>query len=155
GKEIVFERSVSIMKKMNWSAFILGIGFTFIIVLLGYVLAIIPVFNRVGLLASAVILAFLYRLFFGYSAKLLVGVQFSSTYILRLAIILYGLKLNVDVILEDGLGLLLIAAVSIVFAIFVTVYIGKWLKAESDLTLLLGIGTGVCGAAAIAATAPI
>src|SRR5699024_1840405 len=48
-----------------------------------------------------------------------------------------------------------IAAVSIVFAIFVTVYIGKWLKAESDLTLLLGIGTGVCGAAAIAATAPI
>lgn len=143
------------MKKMNWSAFILGIGFTFIIALLGYVLAIIPGFNRVGPLASAIILAILYRQFFGYPEKLRDGIQFSSKYILRLAIILYGLKLNVDVILEDGLGLLLIAAVSIVFAIFVTVYIGKWLKAESDLTLLLGIGTGVCGAAAIAATAPI
>src|SRR5699024_9878360 len=137
------------MKKMNWSAFILGIGFTFIIALLGYVLSIITEFNRVGPLASAIILAILYSLFFCYPDNLAVCILFSSKFILRLAIILYGLKLNVDVILEDGLGLLLIAAVSIVFAIFVTVYIGKWLKAESDLTLLLGIGTGVCGAAAI------
>ncbi|CJQ29447.1 membrane protein [Streptococcus pneumoniae] len=33
--------------------------------------------------------------------------------------------------------------------------IGKLLKADSSLSLLLGIGTGVCGAAAIAAVSPI
>src|SRR5699024_11967424 len=103
-------------------------------------------------LASAIIIAIFYRQFFGYPEKLRDGVQFSSKYILRLAIILYGLKLNVDVILDDGLGLLLVAAVSIIFAIFVTVYIGKWLQAESDLTLLLVIVTDVCDAAAITAT---
>jgi uncharacterized integral membrane protein (TIGR00698 family) len=43
----------------------------------------------------------------------------------------------------------------ITFAILFTIWLGKRLKAESSLTLLLGVGTGVCGAAAIAAVSPI
>src|SRR5699024_12232447 len=92
------------MKKMNWNGFILGIGFTFAIALLGYALAMVPGFNRVGPLASAIIIAIFYRQFFGYPEKLRDGVQFSSKYILRLAIILYGLQLSVVVILADGIG---------------------------------------------------
>lgn len=134
---------------------LLGILFTFLIALLGYALALVPGFNRVGPLACAIVIAIVYRQFFGYPKPLTVGVQFTSKYILRLAIILYGLKLNIYIIFEDGLGLLLMSIIAIVVAIFVTVYIGKLLRAESELTLLLGIGTGVCGAAAIAAAAPI
>ncbi|WP_163970596.1 YeiH family protein [Oceanobacillus halotolerans] len=134
---------------------LLGISFTFSIALIGYILALVPGFNRVGPLASAILLAIVYRQIFGYPEKLRAGIQFSSKYLLRFAIILYGLKLNVDVILQDGLGLLAKGAVSIAFAILLTVYIAKKLKANTQLALLLGVGTGVCGAAAIAAVSPI
>ena len=33
--------------------------------------------------------------------------------------------------------------------------IAKWLKADFNLSLLLSVGTGICGAAAIAAVSPI
>ena len=74
---------------------------------------------------------------------------------MRLAIILYGLKLNIDVILQDGLGLLLRDGIIIASVILLTVWAAKIFKADSTISLLLGVGTGVCGAAAIAAIAPI
>src|SRR5699024_540331 len=70
-------------------------------------------------------------------------------------IILYGLKLNVDTVFQDGLGLLARDALVIIFAIGVTVWLAKVFKADKNISLLLGVGTGVCGAAAIAAIAPI
>jgi len=132
-----------------------GIGFTFLIALLGYGLAIIPMFKKIGPLACAIIIAVIYRQIWGYPTKIHVGVQFASKKLLRFAIILYGLKLNIDVIFSDGLGLLALDAVTIIFAIFITLILAKWLKADSTISLLLGVGTGVCGAAAIAAVAPI
>lgn len=42
-----------------------------------------------------------------------------------------------------------------VFAIVLTILLAKWMKADRGLSLLLGIGTGICGAAAIAAVSPI
>lgn len=132
-----------------------GIGFTCLIALFGYLLAIVPGFDRVGPLASAIILAIIYRQFFGYPEVFRSGIQFSSKYLLRFAIILYGLKLNVDVILQDGLGLLLKGAIAIIFSILLMVYLAKKFKANEQLAMMLGVGTGVCGAAAIAAVSPI
>lgn len=134
---------------------IAGIGFTFFIALLGFLLAKLPGFNHIGQLASAIIIAVVYRQFFGYPEVLRKGITFSSKKLLRLAIILYGLKLNIDIVFKDGLGLLARDAIVIAFAITVTVLIAKWLKADKMISLLLGVGTGVCGAAAIAAVAPI
>src|SRR5699024_5515246 len=82
-------------------------------------------------------------------------ITFSSIKLLRLAIILYGLKLNIDTVFQDCLGLLARDAVVIVFAIGLTVWLAKVFKADKSISLLLGVGTGVCGAAAIAAVAPI
>ncbi|RKQ35885.1 putative sulfate exporter family transporter [Oceanobacillus halophilus] len=133
----------------------LGIGFTFVFALIGFLLSLVPGFDRIGPLASAIILAIIYRQLFGYPEKFRIGIQFSSKYLLRFAIILYGLKLNIDVIFNDGLGLLVKGAVTIIFAILVTMFLAKVLKANMQMALLLGVGTGVCGAAAIAAVAPI
>src|SRR5699024_11142599 len=83
------------------------------------------------------------------------GIAFSSKRLLRAAIILYGLKLNIDTVLTDGLGLLAIDAGVIIFAIFATIWLAKIFKADKNISLLLGVGTGICGAAAIAAIAPI
>jgi uncharacterized integral membrane protein (TIGR00698 family) len=132
-----------------------GVVFTFIFSLLGFLLTMIPGLDHVGQLASAIILAVLYRQFFGYPELLRSGITFSSKRLLRLAIILYGLRLNIDTILQDGLGLLVRDAGVIVFAILLTLGLAKLFKADKQISLLLGVGTGVCGAAAIAAVAPI
>lgn len=132
-----------------------GIAFTFVIALVGLGLSKLPGFNRVGQLACAILIAVVYRQVAGYPVAIRTGIQFSSKRLLRLAIILFGLKLNIDVIIHQGLSLLVRDMLTIVFAIAVTSLLGRWLKADKALTLLLGIGTGVCGAAAIAAVSPI
>ncbi|MUV38189.1 UPF0324 membrane protein [Lentibacillus sp. JNUCC-1] len=137
------------------AAWIGGVGFTFLIALLGYLLAMVPGFDRVGQLACAIIIAVIYRQIFGYPEVIRPGIAFSSKRLLRAAIILYGLKLNIDVVLNDGLGLLARDAAVIAFAIFAIVGLAKVFKADKKISLLLGVGTGVCGAAAIAAIAPI
>lgn len=65
------------------------------------------------------------------------------------------MKLNIGTILTDGIGLLIRDAGVIIFAILAMVWLAKKLKANPTISLLLGVGTGVCGAAAIAAVAPI
>jgi len=137
------------------TSWIMGVAFTFLIALLGYLLAMVPGFNYVGQLACAIIIAVFYRQIFGFPTTIQSGIAFSSKRLLRVAIILYGLKLNIATVLSDGLGLLLHDAGVIVFAIFTTIWLAKLLKADKTISLLLGVGTGVCGAAAIAAIAPI
>lgn len=132
-----------------------GILFTFFIACLGYLLAKIPGFAQIGLLACSIILAVVYRQLFGYPVKIRSGIVFSSKRLLRLAIILYGLKLNIETVLGEGIGLLIRDIGVIIFAILLTMWLAKKFRADKNISLLLGVGTGVCGAAAIAAIAPI
>ncbi|MEG0438021.1 MAG: YeiH family protein [Solibacillus sp.] len=141
--------------KQSTKLWLAGIAFTIVIAALGYALSVVPGFDRVGPLACAIVIAVIYRQFFGYPEQIRHGIQFSAKRFLRFAIILYGLKLNIDVVLHQGLGLLIRDIGIIAFAILMTVWLGKLLKADGSLSLLLGIGTGVCGAAAIAAVSPI
>ncbi|MGN7469147.1 YeiH family protein [Brevibacillus sp. SAFN-007a] len=142
-------------KPAPFSLWLGGVAFTFVIALLGYGLSTIPGLDRVGPLACAILIAVAYRQFWGYPEMLRSGIQFSAKRLLRFAIILYGLKLNVAVVWQQGLGLLAYDAIVIVFSIALTVLIARWLKADPSLSLMLGVGTGVCGAAAIAAVSPL
>ncbi|PJN88891.1 YeiH family protein [Bacillus sp. mrc49] len=138
--------------KLLWLS---GIAFTFFIALLGLGLSEISGFNRIGPLACSIIIAVIYRQIAGYPEKFRTGIEFSAKKLLRFAIILYGLKLNIDVIFNQGLPLLVRDIGTVTFAIVVMVLIAKWLKADISISLLLAVGTGVCGAAAIAAISPI
>ena len=137
---------------VSWAG---GISFTFFIALLGNLLAKVPGFHHMGPLASAIIIAVVYRQLFGYPETIRLGIGFSTKKLLRLAIILYGLKLNIHSVFLDGPGLLIRDTGVIIFAILLTMWLAKVFKADKNISLLLGIGTGVCGAAAIAAVAPI
>lgn len=132
-----------------------GIGFTFLIALIGYGLAMVPGLSFLGQLAWAILIAAAIRHFWGYPEAIRSGVQFTAKKLLRAAIILYGLKLNIAIVFSQGLGLLLRDIIVVIFAILATMLISKWLKGDASLSLLLGVGTGVCGAAAIAAVSPI
>lgn len=139
----------------RWKNFALGILFTMAIATAGTGLANLPGINRIGAMLSAILLAVIYRNVLSYPESMREGVQFSARYILRFAIILYGFKLNIEVVLHKGGMLLVHDAITIIVAIATTMLLAKLLKADMKLSLLLGIGTGVCGAAAIAAVSPI
>ncbi|WP_075983542.1 YeiH family protein [Bacillus massilinigeriensis] len=132
-----------------------GVGFTFVIAAIGYLISKVPVLISIGPMACAIFLAILYRQLFDYPFHIRTGIQFSSKHLLRFAIVLYGLKLNIDVIIHQGLGLLIRDTMVIVFAILAMIMLGRRLKASPSITFLLGVGTGVCGAAAIAAISSI
>lgn len=142
-------------KKASAGLFSSGVAFTVVIAAMGFALSRVPGFDHVGPLACAIVIAVIYRQFFGYPEALRSGIQFSAKRLLRFAIILYGLKLNIDTVFHQGFDLLVRDMAVVGFAIVTTVWLGKVLKAEPSLTLLLGVGTGVCGAAAIASVSPI
>ena len=149
-------RHPEVMKRITGkTAWLGGVAFTFVVAGAGMGLARLPGFDRVGAMVSAILIAILYRQIAGYPETIRTGVQFSAKRLLRAAIVLFGFKLNVDVILHQGLWLLLRDVGTVGFAIGATVLIARWMKADASLSLLLGIGTGVCGAAAIAAVSPI
>lgn len=135
--------------------FVGGVVFTFVVAELGMQVAKLPVFSRFGPMISAILLAVVYRQFAGYPEKVRRGVQFSGKVLLRIAIVFYGFRLNLAVIMREGLGLVARDVCTVAGAIIVTVLVAKWLKADPTLSLLLGVGTGVCGAAAVAAVSPI
>lgn len=134
---------------------LIGIGITFIMAIAGYILAMIPGFSLIGPLGSAIIVAIVYRQIFGFPYTFNSGITFSSKKLLRAAIILYGLRLNINIILGEGLEFLIKDTIIIAFAVLAMIALARLFKADFNLSLLLGVGTGVCGAAAIAAVAPI
>ncbi len=83
------------------------------------------------------------------------GIKFSGKNILSLAIILMGVNLNFGVIQELGIRSLVMIVLSITFTIFTAIFLSKIFKLNSNLGLLLGIGNGICGSSAIAATEQI
>lgn len=136
-------------------AWMIGILFTFAVAYVGIQLAKLPFFSRVGAMICAILIAIIYRHLFGYPQTIRPGIQFSAKVLLRMAIVLFSVRLDLGLILHQGLGLVLRDVGTVAGAIFVTVLVARWLKADENLSLLLGVGTGVCGAAAIAAVSPL
>jgi uncharacterized integral membrane protein (TIGR00698 family) len=155
GRLKALPNKISQRKKRDFFQWSGGIAFTFFIATLGLGLSKLTGFNVAGPLACSIIIAVIYRQVSGYPEKLRAGIEFSAKKLLRFAIILYGLKLNIDVIFQQGLSLIVYGIGTIVFSIVFVMLMAKWLKADASISLLLGVGTGVCGAAAIAAVSPI
>ncbi|MEZ4360600.1 MAG: putative sulfate exporter family transporter [Kofleriaceae bacterium] len=84
------------------------------------------------------------------------GVAYACTWLLRLAIILMGLKVQTSAIGgADLLLVLLVCATAIPSAFFVAQLAGARLGLRQPFTDLLAAGSMICGASAVNATAPI
>lgn len=83
------------------------------------------------------------------------GIRFSSKQILQAAIICLGFEMNFMTIITVGKESLLLILLTIPSALLCAWLIGRRLKLESKTTILIGIGTAICGGSAIAAAAPV
>ncbi|MBQ2996142.1 MAG: putative sulfate exporter family transporter [Oscillibacter sp.] len=82
------------------------------------------------------------------------GLKFTSKKILKLAIILLGLSLNISTILHVGRMSLTVMVFTLLTCFGGGHFIGRALGLNWKLSNLISAGTGICGGSAIAAIAP-
>ncbi|NMH71088.1 YeiH family putative sulfate export transporter [Bacillus sp. RO3] len=79
------------------------------------------------------------------------GIHFTLKTLLKVAIVFLGVGLSLFDILHIGQRALWVIFLSVSLGITVTYFVGKWLGVDRRLSLLIGIGTSICGATAISA----
>ena len=111
----------------------------------------------IHLIGSAVIAMFIGMIlnYFLRNTKVLAsGLKFTSKKILKFAIILLGLSLNITTILNVGKMSLTVMIFTLLTCFGGGYFIGKALGLNWKLSNLISAGTGICGGSAIAAIAP-
>jgi uncharacterized integral membrane protein (TIGR00698 family) len=83
------------------------------------------------------------------------GINYSLKKVLKWGIVLLGVKLNFNLIIELGLPLLLMIIFLMTVALLLSNYIGKKLHLNKYVSTLIGVGSSICGASAIVAMAPV
>lgn len=83
------------------------------------------------------------------------GIAFTSKKILQYAVILLGFGLNLSEIAKVGAKSLPIICTTITMSLVIAFLIRKWLKVPNNISVLVGVGSSICGGSAIAATAPV
>ena len=83
------------------------------------------------------------------------GIAFTSKKILQYAVILLGFGLNLSEIAKVGAQSLPIICSTISISLIIAFLIRKGLHMPNNISVLVGVGSSICGGSAIAATAPV
>ncbi|EHI96892.1 Uncharacterized protein family UPF0324 [Clostridium sp. DL-VIII] len=83
------------------------------------------------------------------------GIKFTSKKILQYAIVLLGFGMNLFQIFKVGSQSLLIIVSTISTSLIVSYLVSKLMKIPSNVSILVGVGSSICGGSAVAATAPV
>jgi len=89
------------------------------------------------------------------SAKYRPGIVTASKLILQISVVVLGSQLSLTQIVKVGFTSLPVMLGSLTVCLLGAYWIGRWLGIVGDLRTLIGVGTGICGASAIAAVTPI
>ncbi|MEO5812230.1 MAG: YeiH family protein [Rhodanobacter sp.] len=83
------------------------------------------------------------------------GIAFAGKKVLQWSIIALGFGLSLDQVAKTGLQSLSVTLVTMSVAFLTAWLLGRWLNIPGKLTILIGVGTAICGGSAIAAATPI
>ena len=83
------------------------------------------------------------------------GITFTSKKILQWAVIILGFTLNIKTVLSVGGKSLPVILSTIAVSLIVAFIMCKLLKVDKKVSILVGVGSSICGGSAIAATAPV
>lgn len=83
------------------------------------------------------------------------GIAFTSKKVLQYAVILLGFGLNLSQIAQVGLLSLPIICTTITVSLVIAFLLRKRLAMPHNVSVLVGVGSSICGGSAIAATAPV
>ena len=83
------------------------------------------------------------------------GLKFSSSILLKSAIVLMGASLSFSQVLEVGKFSLIVMCFTLFTSFFFGYLFGRLFKMNWELSSLISAGTGICGGSAIAAISPV
>ena len=87
--------------------------------------------------------------------RLRAGIAYSSKFLLQCAVVLLGAQLSLVSFVQVGIESLPVMLSSLAVCLAGAWGIGRALRIEPRLRTLIGVGTGICGASAIAAVSPV
>lgn len=134
-------------------AFVLALAGQFLSELVGVTLLGLPN-SPVSAIMLAILLGMLVRNTVRLPESLLPGVRFGLVRVLRLGIVLLGIRLSLGEVGQIGLESLPVIAGTVVAALLIVTFIGVKTGLSARLGTLIAVGTSICGATAIVATAP-
>lgn len=135
-------------------AFYSGVGVTALVAVTALWLARLPGLAHLGPLTTALLLGLACRLVRPLPAELSAGLAFSARTLLRLGIVLLGVRLNLALVLEAGPRILLLDLTVITAGLIGITWLGRRLGLEPTLAALIAVDSSICGASAVAAAAP-
>ena len=83
------------------------------------------------------------------------GLAFAARTVLQIAIVVSGLGLSLAVVVRTGVGTLPVTLGTVAVALILAPLLGRALAQRRALQTLIGVGTAICGASAIAAVATV
>jgi uncharacterized integral membrane protein (TIGR00698 family) len=115
----------------------------------------IPGIKILGVLGWALVLGIVVRSSFTLPSNLKAGISYSAKTILRLGIVLLGVRLNFSSLASSGPIILLLDGLIVIVGILGVNQLGKHFGLSKGLRLSLAFGTGICGASAAVAAGSI
>jgi uncharacterized integral membrane protein (TIGR00698 family) len=106
-------------------------------------------FPAIGAVIFALLIGILLRNSHKLNEKYTPGIELVIKKWLKAAIVLLGATLSIGSILEIGSQSIIIILFVVIGGISITLLVGKLLKIDKMLSLLIGVGTSICGATAI------
>ncbi|MDD3253893.1 MAG: YeiH family protein [Lachnospiraceae bacterium] len=103
----------------------------------------------------AMILGIVIGMFWKEKCRVQEGVRFTSRKILQYAVVLLGFGLNLGVVLETGRQSLPIILSTVSISLLIAFVLHKTMHIQGNISVLVGVGSSICGGSAIAATAPV
>lgn len=131
-----------------------GIAISFLIAILALWIEGLFSVHIIGASVIAMFIGVILNCFLNNAKIFKSGTKFTSKKLLKLAIILLGLSLNINTIFQVGKMSLLVMMFTLLTCFGGGYFIGRALKLNWKLSNLISAGTGICGGSAIAAIAP-
>lgn len=88
-------------------------------------------------------------------ARFAPGLKWASSFVLQCSVVILGTQLSIGAAARAGLSSLPVMLGTLLACLLAAYAYGRVLGVAGDLRTLIGVGTGICGASAIAAVSPV
>lgn len=115
----------------------------------------LPGLDHLGSLALALLLGLAWRAWLPVPDGWQQGLSFAAKRLLRIGIILLGVRLNIALIAEAGLKIVMIDFSVITVGLIGISWLGRRFGLDPLLAMLIAVDSSICGGSAVAAAAPV